>query len=54
MAKKDVYLETEAKKIGFKNMMEEIEELIATNVSEAQRIALVDQKTKIKELLEAL
>lgn len=55
MAKKqEQYLEVEAKRIGYTNMLEEIEELISTDVSETQRIALVDQKTKIKEMLEAL
>lgn len=55
MAKKqEQYLEVEAKRIGFTNMIEELEELVSTSINETQRIALVDQKTKIKEMLEAL
>jgi hypothetical protein len=55
MAKKpEDYLITEAKRIGLQTMLGEIEELLTTQLSQAQKIALNDQQTKIKDLLNSL
>jgi hypothetical protein len=55
MAKKqDEYLEVEAKRIGLQTMLGEIEELLTSQLSQAQKIALNDQQTKIKDLLNSL
>lgn len=52
--KKESYLVVEAKRLGFKKMLSDIEKLMQTNLSDAQKIALQDQQTKIRELLDAL
>jgi hypothetical protein len=55
MAKKqEDYLETEAKRLGLQTMLADIEELLTSALSQAQKVALSDQQTKIKELLSNL
>jgi hypothetical protein len=55
MAKKqEEYLVTEAKRIGLKRMLQDVEQLLKNDLSEPQRVALSDQQIKIKEMLESL
>jgi hypothetical protein len=55
MAKKpEDYLITEAKRIGFKRMMQDMEQLLKNDLSTPQKVALTDQKNKIDKLLNEL
>jgi hypothetical protein len=54
MAKKEEYLEREARIIGYQKMLNDITELLETDLSVPQKIALTDQQNKIEALLEAI
>jgi hypothetical protein len=55
MAKKqEEYITVEATRIGYQIMLGEIEELLTTELSQAQKISLNDQQSRLKELLNTL